>query len=197
LPFQVGSVLLAVVLGWAGLATQPWLAALLAVALWAPAAAEVLLRTTIPWALQLHYILFMIGGPFAGSALNLYGALPVWDGLIHFDSGVMLAWLGMLLVRRAEESANAPLPHWFSLTVILFTPMAFAPVVLIVPVVAVIGAVAVVRLTALAPLVVIAEPAAAFSVCAWSPVTVTPGTPTVGVMTVSEFNTTVSGAAAT
>ncbi|WP_248152070.1 hypothetical protein [Microbacterium aoyamense] len=126
MPFQVGSVLLAVVLGWVGLATQPWLAVLLAVALWAPAAAELLLRTTIPWALQLHYILFMIGGPFAGSALNLYGALPVWDGLIHFDSGVMLAWLGMLLVRRAEESADAPLPHWFSLTVILFTPMAFA-----------------------------------------------------------------------
>lgn len=126
LPFQVGSVLLAVVLGWLGFATQPWLAALLAVALWAPAAAEWLLRTTIPWPLQLHYLLFMIGGPFAGSALNLYGALPVWDGLIHFDSGIMLAWLGMLLARRAEESAGAPLPHWFSLTVILFTPMAFA-----------------------------------------------------------------------
>jgi hypothetical protein len=79
----------------------------------------------------------------------------------------------------------------------VLTPMAFAPVVLIVPVVAVIGAVAVVRLTALAPLVLIADPAAAFSVCAWSPVTVTPGTPTVGVITVSEFSTTVSGAAAT
>lgn len=38
----------------------------------------------------------------------------------------MLAWLGMLLVRRAEEHAGSPLPHWFSLTVILFTPMAFA-----------------------------------------------------------------------
>jgi uncharacterized membrane protein YjdF len=45
---------------------------------------------------------------------------------VHFDSGVMLAWLGMLAVRRAEERAGSFLPVWFSLSIVVAVPMAFA-----------------------------------------------------------------------
>jgi len=94
--------------------------------MWAPAAAELVFRTTLPRALQLHYLIFITLGPYAGSALNVYVAIADWDTLIHFDSGVMLAWLGMLWVRRMEERVNAPFPAWFGLAVIQLTAMAFA-----------------------------------------------------------------------
>jgi hypothetical protein len=126
LPFQAGTLALAVVLRAVGFPSQVLLAVLLALSMWAPAAAELLFRTTLPRALQLHYLIFITLGPFAGSALNVYGAIADWDTAIHFDSGVMLAWLGMLWVRRIEERLDAPLPAWFGLLVIQLTPMAFA-----------------------------------------------------------------------
>ncbi|GAA5195491.1 hypothetical protein [Microbacterium jejuense] len=126
LPFQAGTLALAIVLLAVGFPSQVLLTALLALAMWAPAAAELLFRTTLPRALQLHYLIFITLGPFAGSALNVYAAIADWDTLIHFDSGVLVAWLGMLWVRRVEERVDAPLPAWFSLTVIQLTAMAFA-----------------------------------------------------------------------
>ncbi|BDV32357.1 hypothetical protein [Microbacterium terricola] len=126
LPFQVGSVALAIALSLLGFPVQPWLAVLLVPALAAPLLVEAVFRTTIPWPLQLHYLIFITAGPFAGSSLNVYGAIADWDTWVHFDSGVMLAWLGMLFVLRAEEHVRAALPLWFSLTVIALTPMAFA-----------------------------------------------------------------------
>lgn len=126
LPFQVGCVVLAIVLSLVGFDVQPWLAALLVPALAAPTLLELIFRTTLPWPLQLHYLLFITAGPFAGSALNVYAAIPEWDALVHYDSGIMLAWLGMLFVRRAEEGVGVLLPRWFGLTVILVTAMAFA-----------------------------------------------------------------------
>ena len=126
LPFQIGCVALAVVLSLIGLDVQPWLAALLVPALAAPTLIELVFRTAIPWPLQLHYLLFITAGPFAGSALNLYWWFPEWDTLVHFDSGIMIAWLGMLFVRRAEERVGAAFPRWFELTIVQLTAMAFA-----------------------------------------------------------------------
>lgn len=126
LPFQVGTLALAVVLLAVGFNSQVLLTALLALSMWAPAAAELVFRTTLPRALQLHYLIFITLGPFAGSALNVYAAIADWDTLIHFDSGVMLAWLGMLWVRRIEERVGVPLPTWFGLLVVQLTAMAFA-----------------------------------------------------------------------
>lgn len=126
LPFVVGCVALAVVLDLVGFEVQLWLVVLLILALTAPLLVELVLRTSIPWPLQLHYLFFITAGPFAGSALNVYSAIPEWDALVHYDSGIMLAWLGMLLVRRAEQRASVVLPRWFELTVIQLTAMAFA-----------------------------------------------------------------------
>ncbi|GAA5210157.1 hypothetical protein [Microbacterium kyungheense] len=126
LPFQVGSIVLAVVLAAAGLQVEVLLTVLLALSMWAPAAAELLFRTTLPRALQLHYLIFLVAGPFLGSALHVYWVIADWDTLIHFDSGVLLAWLGMLWLRRVEEQLEVALPTWFGLLVIQLTPMAFA-----------------------------------------------------------------------
>jgi hypothetical protein len=126
LPFQAGTLVVALALSAVGLPTQVLLTVLLALSMWAPAAAELVFRTTLPRALQLHYLIFITLGPFAGSALNAYAAIPEWDTYIHFDSGVMIAWLGMLWVRRVEEHLTVSLPRWFGLLVILLTAMAFA-----------------------------------------------------------------------
>lgn len=127
LPFQVAFVAAALVAMAAGVPhVQLGLALLLVPALWAPVLVELVMRTRIPFALQLHYLIFMTAGPYAGSVLNVYGYIPYWDKLVHFDSGVMLGWLGFLIVRRAEERVGMPLPRWFAYTVAQLTPMAFA-----------------------------------------------------------------------
>ncbi|WES63517.1 hypothetical protein P0L94_13725 [Microbacter sp. GSS18] len=126
LPLQIGYVVAAAVLGLAGAPVQPWLVALLVIALWTPTLAELVFRTTLPLVFQVHFLIFLTAGAFAGSALSLYRAFPNWDTIVHADSGVLLAWLGLLLVRRAEERSEAPSPRWFALTVTAMTPMAFA-----------------------------------------------------------------------
>lgn len=126
LPFQVGSVLIALALGLMGLEVEMPLTLLLIPVYAVPMLAELLLRTSLPWPLQLSYLTFIAAGSFAGSALHVYWYFPLWDVIVHFYSGVMLAWLGMLLARRAEERAGAALPLWFSISVVVMTPMAFA-----------------------------------------------------------------------
>ena len=126
LPFAVVSVLVVVGLSALGFGVETLLGVVLAATLFVPAVAEIALRTTIPRALQLHYLIFIVCGPIAGSVLHVYSAIPRWDAYVHFDSGVMLAWLGMLAVRRAEEHAGSSLPVWFSLSIVVAVPMAFA-----------------------------------------------------------------------
>ena len=47
--------------------------------------------------------------------------------LVAGTIGVAIAGLaGLFIARRAEEQAGSPLPRWFTLTVTLLTPMAFA-----------------------------------------------------------------------
>jgi hypothetical protein len=125
-PFALVSI--AVVFGLAalGVGVETVLGVVLAATLFAPALMELVLRTPIPRALQLHYLIFIVAGPLAGSVLHVYSSIPRWDAYVHFDSGVMLAWLGMLAARRAEERSGSFLPIWFGLSVIQAVPMAFA-----------------------------------------------------------------------
>jgi hypothetical protein len=127
LPFQVTSVALAIALSFFefDFAIEVWLAVILVAVYWVPLFTELAFRTTLPWPLQLSYLGFIAVGPYAGSALHVYWTLWWWDIFVHFWSGIMLAWLGMLFVRRAEEQIGADLPRWLSLTVVLMTPMAF------------------------------------------------------------------------
>jgi len=126
LPFQCVFVVVPIVVASLhGSASIP-LALLLVPALWAPALLMLLLRGDVPWPLQVYYFVFMTAGPFAGSALHVYGYIPHWDKAVHFGSGIMLAWLGMLVLRTVEERSGTSLPRWFGLIVIQVTPMAFA-----------------------------------------------------------------------
>lgn len=126
LPFQVTCVVLGMTLHSLGFDVVVLLTVLLVPVFWVPLAAELVFRTSLPRPLQLSYLVFIAAGPFIGTALHVYWYVPPWDLLVHFWSGIMLSWLGMLLARRAEERMDAALPRWFSLTTILFAAMAFA-----------------------------------------------------------------------
>lgn len=126
LPFAIASLLVVFGLAGLGLEVETLLGVVLAGTVFVPVLVEIVLRTSIPRALQLHYLIFIVAGPLAGSVLHVYNAIPRWDAYVHFDSGVMLAWLGMLAVRRAEERAGVPLPVWFGLSIVIAIPMAFA-----------------------------------------------------------------------
>lgn len=126
LPFQLGSVVLAFILMSVGAEVEIVLTFVLIFVYWVPLLAELVFRTSIPWALQVSYLIFTVVGAYAGSALHLYWHIPRWDWFVHLYSGIMLAWLGMLFVRRAEDRIGTPMPRWFSVTLILSTSMACA-----------------------------------------------------------------------
>jgi hypothetical protein len=126
LPFQVTCVVLGPALYSLGFDVTVLLTVLLVPVFWVPMAVELVFRTSLPRPLQLSYLVFIAAGPFIGTALHVYWYVPPWDLLVHFWSGIMLSWLGMLLARRAEEQMDTALPRWFSVSAILFTAMAFA-----------------------------------------------------------------------
>lgn len=126
LPFQIGFIVATAAVDMAGAPADLLVAVLLVPALWVAPAVQLLFRTVLPRALQLHYLIFMTAGPYAGSALGVYGYIDHWDKVVHFDSGILLCWAGLVAVRRVEEHIDVVLPRWFSLTIGVITPMAFA-----------------------------------------------------------------------
>ena len=94
--------------------------------LWVPALFEFIMKARLPDSLQIHYYLFITASSLVGSALGGYAFIPNWDTIVHIDSGVLLAWLGMYAVRYVEETRDIRFPAWFAAFVILATPLAFA-----------------------------------------------------------------------
>jgi uncharacterized membrane protein YjdF len=126
LPFQVGSIVIAHIVAATGRLVDLPLTYLLVVAYAAPLLIELVFRTTLPRVLQVTYLTFIASSSFAGSALQVYWNFPPWDFIVHCYSGLMLAWLGMLLLRAVEERTGVGLPVWFSGTVMLLFAMAGA-----------------------------------------------------------------------
>lgn len=126
LPFQVGSIVVAHIVAATGRLVDLPLTYLLVVAYAAPLLIELVFRTTLPRVLQVTYLTFIAASSFAGSALQVYWNFPPWDFIVHCYSGIMLAWLGMLLLRRVEEQTGVEHPLWFSGTVMLMIAMAGA-----------------------------------------------------------------------
>ncbi|HKT55308.1 MAG TPA: DUF2238 domain-containing protein [Microbacterium sp.] len=127
MPFQVVFIVLTLALDAAHVPhVKPALALLLVPALWVPGAIGLLVRFPMPRMLQLHYFVFMSIGPYAGSALAVYGLIPGWDKVVHFDSGIMLAWLALWTLRESELRGGAVLRRWMSLVFVQLVAMSFA-----------------------------------------------------------------------
>lgn len=50
--------------------------------------------------LHAAYAVFIAAGPLAGSAMNLYSALPGWDKVVHFYSGILIGWAVLFALGR-------------------------------------------------------------------------------------------------
>ena len=128
LAFQVSWVAIALIATAVHVPVTLWLVALLIPLLWIPALVEVMTRTGIPMALQLQYFIFITASSVAGSAFNVYGAIPHWDSVVHGYSGVILAWLGFYAVKHMEKHMYVRLPQWFAIVMALAVPLACAAV---------------------------------------------------------------------
>ena len=126
LPFQISWVVAAVIILLAGGSVNLMLLVFLIPLLWVPAALELIAGGKMPDALQIHFHAFITASSVMGSTFGVYDVIPHWDTLVHIDSGILLAWLGMFVVRRAEEEVKVRLPLWFAVTAPLATPLAFA-----------------------------------------------------------------------
>lgn len=127
LPFQIVFIVLPFVLVAVGAPhIKPALGLLLVPTLWATGVLGALVRTPLPRMLQLNYFVFITAGPFAGSTLSVYGLIPGWDKVVHFDSGIMLAWLAMWVLRESEVRGWAPMRPWMSIVFIQLVSMSFA-----------------------------------------------------------------------
>ncbi|WP_052226333.1 DUF2238 domain-containing protein [Microbacterium mangrovi] len=127
LPFQVVFIVLPFVLVAVGAPhIKPALALLLVPTLWATGVLGALVRTPLPRMLQLNYFVFITAGPFAGSSLSVYGIIPGWDKVVHFGSGIMLAWLAMWVLRESEDRGWPPMRPWMSVVFIQLVAMSFA-----------------------------------------------------------------------
>lgn len=100
LPLQIVFVLIAIGFGAYGVWGRAELALILAPVLWLPAALEFMTRALMPRLLHGAYAAFIAAGPFAGSAANLYSALPGWDKVVHFYSGILVGWAILFALGR-------------------------------------------------------------------------------------------------
>ncbi|GLI26918.1 hypothetical protein ARHIZOSPH14_11600 [Agromyces rhizosphaerae] len=124
--FQLAWIASGLAAAWAGAPVHLGLIALLLPVLWVPAALAAFADFPLPTAVQVHYGVFLTAAPVLGSALLLYGVFPGWDKLTHLDSGVLLVWLGLFAVARAETQMDAAAPRWVVFSAAVVTPLAFA-----------------------------------------------------------------------
>jgi putative Mn2+ efflux pump MntP len=103
---------------------------LLLFTLWAPAALELITRTKFPTVLHVHFSILLTIASFMGSLFGVYALIPHWDSFAHWYSGLLLAWLGLFAVRAVQDKSKGKfsVPRWFSVSVAIVTPLAFAAV---------------------------------------------------------------------
>jgi len=67
------------------------------------------LNVEMPWMLFALIVVFCFSGFVMGDALNLYRKIPWWDDLLHIESGVLLAALGLWFLRVALAENDTPI----------------------------------------------------------------------------------------
>ena len=66
-----------------------------------PALATRFFRVKIPRVIQLIYVVFAFCGIVLGDVINFFDRFKYWDAILHFISGVLLASLGFILIKRS------------------------------------------------------------------------------------------------
>ena len=77
----------------------------------------------IPHLLDFILITFAFSGFILGDVLNFYGRIPYWDSILHTFSGVVIAYVGFIVIQYLDQEYRIPLsvsPLFMSLIVFFF-----------------------------------------------------------------------------
>lgn len=124
--FQLGWLLVALIVALTGQYVSGWWLALILPAFWIPVVLEAATGVNFPSTLQVHFYLFVSAAAVLGDVFGFYDLVLRWDTFAHLDSGVVLAWLGLFMVRTVEHLRAVRLPRWVAIVVAVMVPMAFA-----------------------------------------------------------------------
>lgn len=75
----------------------------------------------IPHLLDFVLISFAFCGFILGDVLNFYGKIPYWDSILHTFSGVVIAYIGFIVIQFLDKEYTIPLsvsPLFMSLIVV-------------------------------------------------------------------------------
>lgn len=75
----------------------------------------------IPYSLDFILILFAFGGFILGDVFDFYGKIPFWDSILHTLSGVIIAYIGFIIIKYLNQEYTIPLsvsPMFMSILVV-------------------------------------------------------------------------------
>lgn len=78
----------------------------------------------IPVSLEVSFLLFAFGSFILGEVFNFYDKIPIWDAILHVVSGIVLAYLGLVLIKYFVHNENIGIqlsPMFIIIAVILFS----------------------------------------------------------------------------
>lgn len=81
-------------------------------------------RFYLPFAIDFGMVLFIFLSLFLGGIDDFYGAIPLWDKLVHFQSGLLLSGTGFVIVYLLNESEQTPIdlsPGFVALFAVAFS----------------------------------------------------------------------------
>ncbi|WP_101649623.1 hypothetical protein [Brevibacterium ihuae] len=76
-------------------------------------------RTPIPAWLQGLYAALLLSGPFLGSHLHFYAVWGLWDTVVHFYSGILIALGTVYALGIAYRRTDLTPPPWFEAVVVI------------------------------------------------------------------------------
>jgi hypothetical protein len=81
-------------------------------------------RIYLPFAIDFGLVLFIFLSLFLGGIDDFYGYIPLWDKLVHFQSGLLLSGTGFVVIYLLNESERTPIelsPGFVALFAIVFS----------------------------------------------------------------------------
>ena len=74
-----------------------------------PAFIQEIYHFKIPYLLDFVLITFAFSGFILGDVFNFYGRIPYWDSVLHAFSGVVIAYVGFIVIEYLDKEYTIPL----------------------------------------------------------------------------------------
>ena len=82
---------------------------------------EIKFNFKVPYLLDFSLITFAFCGFILGDVFNFYGKFPIWDSILHTFSGVLIAYIGFIIIQYLDHEYRIPLsisPMFMSVIVV-------------------------------------------------------------------------------